>query len=94
MFDLSTAAAISDWDMQTYMPPSGAAERSEILSTLAALTHDKFTSPEIGELLEALQPYGKRWIPTRTKPAWSRSPGACTIKKPASRASGWPSLPG
>ena len=57
VFDLSTAAAISDWDMQTYMPPSGAAERSEILSTLAALTHDKFTSPEIGELLEALQPY-------------------------------------
>ncbi|HZW03362.1 MAG TPA: carboxypeptidase M32 [Anaerolineaceae bacterium] len=55
-WDLQVASAIASWDMQVYMPPAGAEERSQVLGTLASLIHDKSTAPEIGELLNDLQP--------------------------------------
>src|SRR5437867_3697272 len=51
--DLRGAASVLGWDQQTYMPPGGAAARSEQLATLERLSHEKFISEEIGELLEA-----------------------------------------
>ena len=36
------------------MPPRGAAVRAEQLATLSRITHQKFTAPEIGRLLDEL----------------------------------------
>jgi carboxypeptidase Taq len=55
IWDLSKAASILGWDQQTKMPPRGAAGRAEQLATLGRITHEKFTDPEVGKLLDALQ---------------------------------------
>ena len=52
--DLGRAASLLGWDQQTMMPPRGAAGRAEQLATLDRITHEKFTSPEIGRLLDEL----------------------------------------
>src|SRR5215213_8313640 len=52
--DLSRAGAVLGWDQQTMMPPRGAAVRAEQLATLGRVIHEKFTSPEIGRLLDDL----------------------------------------
>ncbi len=49
--DLRRAANVLSWDQQVNMPPSGAEARSDQLSTLTRLAHERFTSPEVGELL-------------------------------------------
>jgi carboxypeptidase Taq len=51
--DLYQAAEIAGWDQLTQMPPQGASQRAEVLSTLEKIAHDRFVSPEIGTLLEA-----------------------------------------
>jgi carboxypeptidase Taq len=53
--DLSRAAAMLEWDQETYMPPGGVAARSDQLSTLLRLSHIRFTGDEVGRLLEELE---------------------------------------
>ncbi len=53
--DLSMAQAVLSWDQQTYMPAGGAEARGYQLATLGSLTHQKFTSDEIGKLIEELK---------------------------------------
>jgi carboxypeptidase Taq len=53
--DLSRAAAVLDWDQETNMPPGGVLSRSQQLSTLLTLSHVRFTSNEVGRLLDALE---------------------------------------
>jgi carboxypeptidase Taq len=55
--DLNAATALLGWDQQTYMPPQGALARGYQLATLSSIAHNKFTSPEVGRLLEEVQPY-------------------------------------
>ena len=55
--DLSRAGSVLGWDQQTMMPPRGAPVRAEQLATLGRVTHEKFTSPEIGRLLDDLSPF-------------------------------------
>jgi carboxypeptidase Taq len=52
--DLNRAAAVLNWDQQTYMPPGGAEARGRQLATLAKIAHEKFTSPAIGRLLDGV----------------------------------------
>jgi len=52
--DLGRAASILGWDQQTMMPPRGAAGRAEELATLGRIAHEKFTSAEVGRLIDAL----------------------------------------
>jgi carboxypeptidase Taq len=61
--DLNAASAVLSWDLETYMPPAGAKDRGEQLATLRRLAHIKFTSPEIGELLDNLKPYTQELDP-------------------------------
>lgn len=61
--DLQSAAALLSWDQQTYMPPGGAEGRGHQLSTLETLAHLKFTSAEIGRLLDELTPYAETLDP-------------------------------
>jgi carboxypeptidase Taq len=53
--DLSRAAALLDWDQETYMPPGGVAARSDQLSTLLRLSHVRFTGDDVGRLLSELE---------------------------------------
>jgi carboxypeptidase Taq len=50
--DLVRAASVLGWDQQTYMPRGGAVSRADQLSTLARLTHSKFTSSKTRRLLD------------------------------------------
>lgn len=55
--DLYAAAAVLYWDQATYMPPGGADARGRQLATLSQLAQEKFIDPEVGRLLDRLQPY-------------------------------------
>ncbi|MGH7760529.1 MAG: carboxypeptidase M32 [Candidatus Dormibacteraceae bacterium] len=53
--DLGRAAALLEWDQETYMPPRGVAARADQLSTLLRLSHVRFTGDEVGNLLSKLE---------------------------------------
>ena len=53
--DVNRATAVLDWDQETYMPPGGVQGRAEQLSTLTELAHVRFTSDEVGRLLDQLE---------------------------------------
>jgi carboxypeptidase Taq len=55
--DLAKAMSLLLWDQRTMMPPTGAAVRAEQLGTVSRLAHDRFTSDEIGGLLDDLAEY-------------------------------------
>lgn len=55
---LHMAAAVLDWDQQTYMPPGGVYARSEQKAVLARLAHELFTADETGSLLAASEAEG------------------------------------
>ncbi len=54
--DLKAAIAVLSWDQMTLMPSGGAAARARQLATMERLAHEKAIAPEIGRLLEKLQP--------------------------------------
>ncbi|MFO0916350.1 MAG: carboxypeptidase M32 [Pirellulales bacterium] len=51
---LETAAEVLAWDERTYMPPAAGLYRSEQLTLLAGLAHQRRTSPRLGEWLATL----------------------------------------
>ncbi|HIC17434.1 TPA: carboxypeptidase M32, partial [Candidatus Poribacteria bacterium] len=55
--NLRSAAALLYWDQATYMPPGGATARGQQIATLNRISHEKFTSDRMGELLEDLAWY-------------------------------------
>jgi carboxypeptidase Taq len=57
--DIESAEAVLGWDQLVMMPRPGAATRAKQLSTLRSIAHDRFTDPEIGRLLDALEPYAE-----------------------------------
>lgn len=73
--DLTRANALASWDQEVYMPRGGAEDRSYILATLAGISHEKFTSPEMGNLLAELVPAAKEMDPN--------SDDACLILRTA-----------
>ncbi|HEU5244152.1 MAG TPA: hypothetical protein VFU33_07105, partial [Gaiellaceae bacterium] len=54
--DLGKIARLLSWDQQTMMPPAGTAHRADQFATLLRLMHERFTDPEVGKLLDELQP--------------------------------------
>lgn len=54
--DLRRVLAVLSWDQMTFMPPGGAEARGRQMATLERLAHEKFISPELGKLLDELQP--------------------------------------
>jgi carboxypeptidase Taq len=52
---LASCGSVLGWDRETYMPKQGAEHRSEQLGLLSGLCHEKFTDPEIGDLLAAVE---------------------------------------
>ncbi|MDA1329585.1 MAG: carboxypeptidase M32 [Chloroflexi bacterium] len=53
--DLDRASSVLGWDQEAYMPPGGAEARGQQLGTLQRLSHERFTSKEVGNLLDELQ---------------------------------------
>ncbi len=51
--DISAAAAVLNWDQQTYMPEGGVEGRAGQLSTLSRLAHEMLADDETGELLDS-----------------------------------------
>src|SRR5437667_12723772 len=56
--DIAGGAAVLAWDQRTKMPEAGARARADQLATLTRLAFERFTSDEIGSLLEALEDWG------------------------------------
>jgi carboxypeptidase Taq len=52
--DLKSASSVLEWDQETYLPSGGLGSRAAQLSTLKRVIHERFTSDEIGELLDKL----------------------------------------
>ena len=55
--DLRRVSSLLEWDQQTLMPSRAAELRADELGTLDRLAHERFTSPEVGRLLENLAQY-------------------------------------
>ncbi|NWG07245.1 MAG: carboxypeptidase M32 [Chloroflexi bacterium] len=53
--DLGKAASVLSWDQQVNMPPMGGEARGQQLATLSKIAQEKFTSDEVGRLLEDLK---------------------------------------
>ena len=52
---LNNALGLIYWDMETYMPKGGIEQRSEEISFLSGLIHDRVVDPEVGLLLEQIK---------------------------------------
>ena len=55
--DLQALGALMFWDQNTMMPPGGAAARADMADTLQRTLHARETDPELGRLLDALEPW-------------------------------------
>lgn len=55
---LGSCSHVLSWDEQTHMPSGGAEHRANQLGLLAGLSHERRTSPRIGELLQELTAKG------------------------------------
>lgn len=55
--DLKAARALLSWDHATYMPKCGANARARQGAIVSQLAHEKSVAPELGNLLEELEPY-------------------------------------
>src|SRR5262245_36297555 len=56
--EAATLAAVNyllSWDQETYMPPAAGPHRAEQQSIMAALIHERKTSPRVGELIAACE---------------------------------------
>jgi carboxypeptidase Taq len=52
--DIKYAAALLQWDQETYLPPKGETMRGRQIATLSEIAHEKFTDDKLGEILAAL----------------------------------------
>jgi carboxypeptidase Taq len=52
---LGSVSALLSWDQETYMPHAGAGARAEQQAIMAALVHERRTSPRVGELIAACE---------------------------------------
>ena len=57
--DIAAAAGVLGWDQRTKMPAAGAQARADQLSTLTRLAYERFTSDEVGSMLDELGPWGE-----------------------------------
>jgi carboxypeptidase Taq len=61
--DLSHIHSLLFWDQNTMMPPDGAPARGDQAATLEAVSHERLTDPELGRLLDALEPWAAEQHP-------------------------------
>src|ERR1700750_2008015 len=57
--DLVKTASVLGWDQHVMMPPRGAQIRAEQMATVGRIAHQKFTSAEMGQLIDGLRGWGE-----------------------------------
>lgn len=70
--DMGSVASLLNWDQSTYMPPGGAPARGRQMALIGRLSHQMLTDPEIGRLLDDLQPYRESLDPDSDDAAYLR----------------------
>jgi carboxypeptidase Taq len=78
--DLNHAVAVLSWDQLVMMPEGGGVARGHAMESLARIQHDKFTSDEVGRLLDNLAGHAAslpeddddRCLVERTRYHWER----------------------
>src|SRR5262249_53212245 len=58
--DLVKTSALLGWDMHVMMPVRGASIRAEQMATIGRIAHEKFTSAEMGSLIDSLGSWGEQ----------------------------------
>jgi carboxypeptidase Taq len=58
--DLVKTSAVLGWDQHVMMPPAGARIRAEQLATVGRIAHEKFTSADMGSLIDGLRSWGEQ----------------------------------
>ena len=53
--DLQAAAALLEWDQETYMPEAGTEARARQIATIQSTSHELFVRDRTGELLERVK---------------------------------------
>src|ERR1700687_76819 len=53
---LDELTSLLAWDQRTMMPPAGGRHRADHMALLQRLSHELFTDPEVGRLLDELAP--------------------------------------
>ncbi len=53
--DLNHASGLLGWDQNVYMPPAGGEARGQQLATLGKIAQEKFTSDQVGKLIDDLK---------------------------------------
>jgi len=61
--DLYALASLLSWDQNTMMPPGGAEPRGDQAATLERVMHARETAPELGRMLDALEPWAEAQDP-------------------------------
>jgi carboxypeptidase Taq len=61
--DLGHIHSLLFWDQNTMMPPAGAAARGDHAATLETISHERLTDPELGRLLDGLEPWAAEQDP-------------------------------
>ncbi len=61
--DLGHVHSLLFWDQNTMMPPNGAPARGDQSATLETIAHERLTDPELGRLLDALEPWAAEQDP-------------------------------
>ncbi|HEV2353871.1 MAG TPA: carboxypeptidase M32, partial [Puia sp.] len=56
--DVKYAAAVLEWDQETYLPPKGGEGRSRQLASLSEIAHGWLTDPALGAILQELEQRG------------------------------------
>ncbi|MDX1740680.1 MAG: carboxypeptidase M32 [Rhodothermales bacterium] len=52
--DLESAAAVLEWDQETFMPPQAVESRAHQIGTVRQLAHEMFVGDRVGELLDVM----------------------------------------
>jgi carboxypeptidase Taq len=89
MTDLQSLGALLFWDQNTMMPPGGAGARADVAETLERVVHARETDPEIGRLLEALEPWAAQLDPDSDHARlvhWTRHDFERAVRVPADLA--------
>ena len=61
--DLRKVMRLLSWDQQTMMPPAGTGHRADQMATVQRIAHELFTDPEVGRMLDELQPVAESLDP-------------------------------
>jgi carboxypeptidase Taq len=87
--DLHGIFGLLFWDQNTMMPPGGAVARGEHLATLTRVAHERTTDPEVGRLLDVLEPWAATQDPDGRDARmvrWVRRDFEKTVRVPAELA--------